>query len=186
MDCRWDDGAYDVMRGEETQVLGTGVSDGLLCLPGTHSKWIEVRGGRITRFATFVTGELYAAMSQSFIGRLAEAPDNPAGALAGARAAGLQGGLGRSLFQARSQVLGGGLLPNEVRPFLSGLIVENEIRGALDLFGQAAHVTLLASEPQASVYQQALANAGLGVTLADPGLAFLRGIGRIAAMRPAS
>ena len=77
VDCRWADGSYDVMRGEETQAIGTGVRRGLLSLPGTHGKWIEMVDGRIARFATFVTGELFAAVSTSFVARLAEAPDDP-------------------------------------------------------------------------------------------------------------
>ena len=81
VDCRGADGTYDVMRGEETQAIGIGVRDGLVCLPGTHSKWVEIADGRIDRFATFVTGELYAALTASFVGRLAREPDD---AVAGA------------------------------------------------------------------------------------------------------
>lgn len=42
-------GRPDVMRGEETIVLGLAAeSDAIVCLPGTHSKWVSVEGGRIT------------------------------------------------------------------------------------------------------------------------------------------
>ncbi len=60
--------APDVIRGEETLILGAqlkGQGDGLYCLPGTHSKWIEVNAGAVTRFNTVMTGELFALLSTS-------------------------------------------------------------------------------------------------------------------------
>ena len=175
---------YDVMRGEETQALGLGLDHGLLCLPGTHSKWIELADGNIQRFATFITGELYAAMSSSFIARLAEAPEslNPAAEM-GAATAQLGGGLGRGLFQARSLVLGGDLPPAGVKPFLSALLVADEIEGARKLFPGHAHVHLVATEPQASIYASLLAARHIKVSQSDPQAAFLAGLGRVFAGR---
>ena len=183
VDIRWPDGAYDVMRGEEVQALGAGVEDGLVCLPGTHSKWVEMAGGRIERFSTFITGELYAAMCQSFIGRLSEEPGDPAtGVEAGARMATLEGGLGRLLFQARTQVLGGDLTGRAVRPFLSSLIVGDEINGAEAVFGAVREVTLVAGPPQRDIYAVAFAQRGIPVTVVDPSAASLNGIARLAAL----
>ena len=186
VDTRWPSGpaggigAYDVMRGEETQALGLGLEHGLLCLPGTHSKWIELADGKIQRFATFITGELYAAMSASFIARLAQAPDSAQpGSATGAAMAHLGGGLGRSLFQVRSLVLGGDLPPAGVRPFLSALLIADEIDGARKLFPGYSHVHLVAAEPQASVYDRLLAGCGLTVAQADPQAAFLAGLMRV-------
>lgn len=180
-DMRWPDGAYDVMRGEEVQAIGSGLSDGLLCLPGTHSKWIEMAGGCILRFATFVTGELYAAMTASFIGRLATEPEAAEeGLRAGAKASTFAGGLGRQLFQARAQVLGGDLSGGAVRPFLSSLIVGQEIAGAESLFGRASRVHLVAASPQREVYEAALMARGVAVTVIDPAVAGLDGVRRIA------
>ncbi len=177
VDCRWADGAYDVMRGEETQALGSGVADGLLALPGTHGKWIEMRGGRINRFATFVTGELFAAVSASFVGRLAEAPhDDAAGAALAAQASRVPGGLTRGLFQARARALAGDLPPRGVQPFLSRLLVEAEVAGALDLFGRPDVVHLVAGEPQRSVYAAALAERGLPVQDHDTPAVTLTGL----------
>ncbi len=182
VDCRWDDGSYDVMRGEEVQALGTGVRDGLLALPGTHGKWIEMRDGRILRFATFVTGELFAAVSASFMGRLAEGPDDvAAGGPLAAEAARSPGGLTRGLFQARSRVLGGGLAPRGVRPFLSRLLIEHEIAGALDLFGRPDLVHLVAGEPQLSLYREALAARGLAARHHDAADVTLAGLTALAA-----
>ena len=62
------EGIPAVIRGEETQALGAlqllGLQDGLLVLPGTHSKWVTVKGGRITDFSTAMTGEFYALLRQ--------------------------------------------------------------------------------------------------------------------------
>jgi 2-dehydro-3-deoxygalactonokinase len=177
VDVRWPDGAYDVMRGEEVQAFGAGVSDGLVCLPGTHSKWIEMAGGRILRFASFITGELYAAMTASFVGRLASEPEEPAeGLKAGATAATFAGGLSRLLFQARAQVLGGDLSGGAVRPFLSSLIVGQEIVGAASLFGSPRMVHLVAASPQREVYEAALNQRGIAVTVVDPARATLQGM----------
>ncbi len=55
-------GAPDVMRGEETQLLGLvadGVRSGLVCMPGTHSKWVTLGGGKVEGFSTYMTGELF-------------------------------------------------------------------------------------------------------------------------------
>lgn len=181
VDIRWPDGAYDVMRGEEVQAFGTGLDDGIVCLPGTHSKWVEMAHGRIVRFATFITGELYAAMCQSFVGRLAEEPAHPeVGVAAGARIAALPGGLGRLLFQARTQVIGGGLTGGAVRPFLSSLIVGEELNGALALFGAMRAVCLVAAPPQRDIYAAALAGRGIAFSVVDPAEASLRGIARLA------
>lgn len=182
VDCRGEDGSYDVMRGEETQAIGTGLRDGLVCLPGTHSKWVEMRDGFITRLTTFITGELYAALTQSFVGRLAEAPDDQAGgAAAAAGLAGSPGGLTRTVFQARTRVLGGMLSPQAVRPFLSTLLIETEVQGARDLFGGAGAVHLVAGPPQVDAYAAALARAGFAVEIYDPETATVAGLVRLAA-----
>ena len=179
-DIRWPDGSYDVMRGEETQVLGLGPGSGLVCLPGTHSKWVEIAGGRIMRFATFVTGELYAAVTASFIARLAETPETlQPGAAMGAQAAGMAGGLSRALFQARTRVLAGDLPGAGVKPFLSALLIADEVASARKLFGGAGQVHLVAGEPQAGIYAAAIRAHKCEVAMRDPQEAFLAGLGRV-------
>ena len=77
--CAFDrDGAPDVMRGEETQILGalaaTERTEGIFVLPGTHSKWARVEAGRIMSFSTYMTGEVFAALKDhTILGRLMEA-----------------------------------------------------------------------------------------------------------------
>src|SRR5690606_37400268 len=55
----------DVMRGEETQIAGFTArhGDGIVCLPGTHSKWAIVENGKIARFRTAMTGEMFALLA---------------------------------------------------------------------------------------------------------------------------
>ena len=57
----------DVMRGEETQIAGFFFEnqgfDGVLCLPGTHSKWVQISAGEIVSFRTFMTGEIFALLA---------------------------------------------------------------------------------------------------------------------------
>src|SRR5262249_45633458 len=59
----------DVMRGEETQLLGVTEPDfsGLVCIPGTHSKWVRIETGSVVEFATYMTGELFAALSKNSV-----------------------------------------------------------------------------------------------------------------------
>ena len=63
--------APDVMRGEETQLLGAlgmdAAGEAIVCMPGTHSKWVRTNGGTVERFATFMTGELFDAVSRHTI-----------------------------------------------------------------------------------------------------------------------
>ena len=184
VDVRAADGAYDVMRGEETLAFGAGVQDGFVCLPGTHSKWVAMEAGRIAGFATFVTGEAYGALAGSFVGRLAEEPDDSvAGDLAGGKASRLKGGLLRRAFQARAGALGGDIDGHAVRPMLSRLLVEAEIEGARDLFDAVKRVVLVAGPPLREVYARVLEAAGVAVETVDPDGAFLAGIARVAAAR---
>lgn len=180
VDFHAEDATYDVMRGEETKCFGAGVSDGILCLPGTHCKWVEMRAGRIIRFATFATGEVYGAMANSFLGRLAEDPGDDTGAPRGLAAAALEGGVLRALFQARAQVLSGAMRGGQVRPFISGLLVGAEISGALAMFGAPARVHLIAGPPQSGLYPKALGARGAAAALIDPEAAFLSGLRALA------
>ncbi|MBV1702221.1 MAG: 2-dehydro-3-deoxygalactonokinase [Hyphomicrobiales bacterium] len=182
VDMRRDDGFYDVMRGEETLAFGAGLDSGLFCLPGTHSKWIVMRDGKITDFATFITGELYAAMRESFIGKLAREParTQPGGQL-GQGAAARAGGLARALFQARARVLAGDMDGDGVQPFLSALLIADEIAQARQMFAVAGTVHLIASQPLADIYADAFAVHGIPCALIAPEPAFLGGTLRIIA-----
>ena len=121
-------GAVDVMRGEETLCLGAGITDGLICLPGTHPKWVAMKAGRIERFATYFTGEMYALLRHhSMVGRPATEPEDPAGFDRGLDAAERNGGLsGRRvgllhlIFGARAAAVTGRLPPRAAGPVYLG------------------------------------------------------------------
>ena len=71
----------DVMRGEETQLLGMidPAFSGLVCIPGTHSKWVKIEAGAIVEFSTYMTGELFSVISQhSILAYAVEAGGQPA------------------------------------------------------------------------------------------------------------
>lgn len=181
----WDDGAFDVMRGEETLIVGLGLTDGIACLPGTHSKWAELRGGRIARFASFMTGEVYGLLRQhSILARLAEEPgagDAAEGSRRGFAAAGRPAGLLNAAFAARTEVLGGRMKGGAVGPYLSALLVGQEIAGAQARFGRPETIHLVADGALAESYGAAFTAAGLAVSLVSPEDAFIAGIKRLAA-----
>ncbi|HSW08417.1 2-dehydro-3-deoxygalactonokinase [Aquabacterium sp.] len=135
-------GVPDVMRGEETQVAGLLVQQpglaeqALLVLPGTHSKWVSVRGGRIESFATRMTGELFALLrSHSVLGRLIEPTDEFCGEAfdQGVHLGKQDQGadlMGR-LFSVRTLGLFEELPRTALADYLSGLLIGSEIAAAL-------------------------------------------------------
>ena len=136
-------GLPDLMRGEETQVFGLLAESGdaplLIGLPGTHSKWVEVRSGRITAFHTFMTGELYAALlAHTILGKTLVASDGFDAAafdrgLGISRSAEGGGGLLSTLFSSRSLVLTGELAAAGQADYLSGLLIGYELLAMLKL-----------------------------------------------------
>jgi len=135
--CRDVDGVPDVMRGEETQVLGIlseqRAERSVIVLPGTHSKWAIAGASGIERFSTFMTGELYAILrQQSILGRLAaEGSDNAALDQGVRRSLRRSAALSHDLFSARTLVLAGELAAQGVSDYLSGLLLGAEIASAL-------------------------------------------------------
>jgi 2-dehydro-3-deoxygalactonokinase len=144
----------DVMRGEEIQVFGTvGASeDALVVLPGTHSKWVNVSGGAISRFSTFLTGEIFALLKQhSIIGRLipagAAVPNEAAfraGVITGF--AGRPGGFLNDIFTARAGALLAEFPPAEIAERLSGIVIGHEIRAGLASAGSTKQKPRLVGE----------------------------------------
>lgn len=186
--CEPAPGAADVMRGEETLALGSGVESGIVCSPGTHPKWIEMKAGRIERFATSMTGEMYALLREhSMIGRPATEPEDPEGFTLGLEAAdrnsGRDGaarvGLLHLLFGARAAVVSHRMRTGLLAPYLSGLLTGDEINGALAQFGHPASVTILADKPRAALYGEALARHGIASSVRAPKEALLAGLARI-------
>ena len=171
----------DVMRGEETQIVGSGISDGIVCLPGTHSKWAVVEGGRIVRFATFMTGEVFAVMRRnSILGRLmTEAPHDAAAFARGLVRAQAPGGLLHQLFTVRTAGLLEGLERDAGASFLSGVLVGQEVAAAKAHFSPAS-VTVIGSNPLAQHYAIALNVAGVTANAMSGEDAAARGLHAIA------
>lgn len=170
-----DQGLPDVMRGEETEIIGhladTGADGGLFILPGTHSKWARVKGGKITSFDTCMTGEVFAILRQhSILGRLAvDGPASPDAFLRGVDAGMAQGALLTRAFSARSLVLMGRLDGGEVADYLSGLLIGDEV--AAGLSGRSDPVTIIGRGDLAERYRVALTHAGAQAVIAAPGMA---------------
>jgi 2-dehydro-3-deoxygalactonokinase len=179
------DTAADVMRGEETQILGIGVGDAVVVLPGTHSKWATVRRGRIETFRTFMTGEIFGLLTrQSVLRLLCEPPQDDAAARAafatGLAAASADGGILNRAFHARTGVLAGRMSPQDVEPYVSGLLIGSEIAEAKRLVPSDLPIVLVAAGVVAANYRTGLEAAGDRVTLVDPERAFVDGLLRIA------
>ncbi|WP_028100645.1 2-dehydro-3-deoxygalactonokinase [Pseudoduganella violaceinigra] len=161
----YDDGVLppDLMRGEETQVAGAlqlqpGLSDAsCIILPGTHSKWAQVKYGRLVRFATHMTGELFAVLrAHSVLGRLMKDSAQFAehAFIAGVDAARDNGHLGfvHQIFAARSLGVTGRAPAADLADYLSGLLLGHELRAGLAWRESAG----LAQAPWALVGSQSL------------------------------
>ena len=181
-----DASAPDVMRGEETQLLGAaadlGDGDHLVCMPGTHSKWVRLSGGRVEGFSTFMTGELFDAVAKNTILSHAIAE---AGAVSGGNAA-FRAAVKRmvenpalatsQLFSVRAGSLISGLSPDDARARLSGTLIGLEIAGALSLVAQGTPVALVVSGGLGALYKEALAAAGLSPSIIDADNAVRNGL----------
>ncbi len=174
--------APDVMRGEETQLLGAfdgKTGDVLVCMPGTHSKWVEMSAGKVTGFTTHLTGELFSVISRDTILSHAVAGstfDETAFAQAAARALEDPGGLTAALFSIRAGQLLGYRDQSAGRAELSGLLIGTEIATARSAYGGAAQVHLVASGRMATLYDIALVKAGCDVVKIDAGEVTRRGL----------
>lgn len=184
LSCRDESGVPDVMRGEEMQILGAldrlGPGRHTICLPGTHSKWVEVEDERIVGLATHMTGEAFAVMkAHSILGRMMK--DGPADAAAfgdGVRRSGEAGGLLHHLFGVRALTLFGELPDAASASYLSGLLIGHEIRAARP---RAGRVHLLGTARLGEIYGRALAALGVESSTLDPD-AVTTGLFRLAAM----
>lgn len=170
--CRDRHGVPEVMRGEETQLLGAvaGAAEATACLPGSHSKWARLAGGRVLGFTTHLTGEAFAALSAHTILARMMAPDAPHSPVAFARGvarARQGGGLLHHLFGLRAAALFGELTESEAASFLSGLLIGHEVADALEE-GVAPPVVLIGTAALAARYGAALDAFGVPHRTADP------------------
>jgi 2-dehydro-3-deoxygalactonokinase len=152
----------DVMRGEETELIGIFAdaarrplaADSLVVLPGTHSKHVRLRAGRIVDFTTHLTGELFGLLCQTSTLEIpADAVFDPTAFVAGVQASKAQG-LSAALFQTRARTVLGILPGKSSRAFLSGALIGAEIATLAGT--DARHIVLAAGDQLASQYALAL------------------------------
>ena len=152
----------DIMRGEETQIAGfinkNQDFNGVVCLPGTHSKWVNINEGQITSFKTFMTGELFGVITnhtlirhstsikgwiqESFEDGIHEGFNNP-------------GLIASNLFSLRAESIVNNLGRDQARSTLSGLLLGVELNGA-QIYWKNNDVTLIGSELLSNNYNQGL------------------------------
>lgn len=179
-------GQADVMRGEETQLLGAvalGRADGWFLLPGTHSKWVHLRAGAMVDFTTFMTGELFALLGSQ--GTLAAAAGSAHEHHAEAFASGLDAepaaALSNALFVCRARVVSGLMPAGHARSYLSGLLIGAEWHDLRRRCGGhlPQEVTLIGAPGLAARYADAARRFGVSLHLLDPRAAFLAALAHL-------
>lgn len=182
--------APDVMRGEETQLLGAlgldAVGEALVCMPGTHSKWVRVQDGTVAHFSTFMTGELFSVVSRETILSLAVAGADDAEDVASFKAAvkaafEAPAFAANLLFGARSRQLLFGGTPAAARETLSGTLIGVELAAGLSGTVPKAGITLIASGRLAALYHLAFDALKVDVNPIDADVAVRRGLSMAAA-----
>lgn len=156
----------DVMRGEETQIAGALALnpgfDGVICLPGTHSKWAHISADEVVSFQTFMTGELFALLSTQSVLRHGMAGggwDDAAFDEALSDALARPERIGAKLFALRAEGLIAGLTAAAARARLSGLLIGIELAAAKP-FWLGQNVAIVGSESLAQSYARALSAQG--------------------------
>lgn len=172
----------DVMRGEETQIAGflslNPQWDGVICMPGTHTKWVHLSAGEVVSFQTYMTGEMFALLSEASVLRHSIRPGTwDDGAFRNA----LDDSLSRpertatKLFALRAGDLLNLTDPDTTRATLSGYLIGLEIAAARTYWlGQ--NLAILGMNHQAQAYQTALSAQGVPATMVDTERATLAGL----------
>ena len=157
----------DVIRGEEIQAIAASTSNEnlLIVAPGTHSKWIQIKDGRIVWFTTFMTGDVHAAvLNHTVISQLHifNSVVSPKVFALGVKTGYSQNAnLTHVIFGARTRVLFKDLEPKDVSGYLSGLLIGAEISGALSALGTSfPKISLIGSEHLCALYRKAFELCG--------------------------
>jgi 2-dehydro-3-deoxygalactonokinase len=178
-----DSGTPEVMRGEETQIVGvlSDLGDGIACLPGSHSKWAHVGSGKIAAYRTYLSGEAFCALrGGTILGRMMrDGPTDEAAFDRGVARAGDPGHLLHHLFGVRALGLFGQLTETESASYLSGLLIGHEVRAARP---DGVNVHLIGAAPLCALYARAIVAYGGTPALQDEDAAArgLAAIGRSA------
>ena len=174
-------GNYDVMRGEEVQVFGILEQEpaaSLICLPGSHSKWVKIEAGQIKSFSTWMTGELFKSLSENtiFTTQIDSKTWNKEAFVQGVEFAREHNDLGSSLFKLRTEYLFERSDKEHFHSYLSGFLIGSEIREAI---GVAKEVSLCGSDTLMNSYALALEVFGAESKQFPSDTATIRGIEKI-------
>jgi 2-dehydro-3-deoxygalactonokinase len=172
----------DVMRGEETQIAGylskNPDFDGIICLPGTHTKWVHISAGEIVSFKTFMTGEIFLSLSErsilrssvqsndfdptSFLEAFENIYANPAL-------------LSAKLFGLRAADLLENTSTKTLKSMLSGYLIGSELAGAKSYWlGQ--NIVMIGNNDLCVLYEKALKKLGLNTTIENTQNVTLNGL----------
>jgi 2-dehydro-3-deoxygalactonokinase len=189
LSCRTADGIPDVMRGEETQIFGLDLpAEATLCMPGTHSKHVQVRDGRIAGFATAMTGEVFSLLKSHGLiaAMLAPADSKPeeldtAAFETGLTLSGQPGGLLHHIFSVRTRRLFNELSAEAAAHYLSGILIGHELRAT----AWTGQVVIVGTGVLAMRYRKAFAFLGIDADAApeDAAATGLYRLGQLAARR---
>ena len=156
-------GKKDVMRGEEVQVFGVLAKFPhveKICLPGTHSKWVDTKGASINSFSTWMTGDLFNSLSQHtiFKEQISSQGFHKNAFLKGVESAQKAGPLLNSIFHLRTEYLFGIISSEEFHSYLSGFLIGSEIK---DAAGNSEEVIVCGSGGMVELYSLALNHFGI-------------------------
>ncbi|MCG2586796.1 2-dehydro-3-deoxygalactonokinase [Massilia sp. TS11] len=171
-------GSIDVMRGEETQLLGLQLReacDGWVILPGTHSKWVYLEGGYLGRWSTFMTGEWFSLFGQygTLAALMAAGADDAASFADGLAMARKREPLSHALFTVRAAVVSQSLPAASARDLISGLLIGAEFCAMEDSDLPPGTLRLLGSPALTARYAEAAQAFGLQVASADAQACYL-------------
>ena len=178
------DGGVDILRGEETELFGLaalqGVSDGVVALPGTHTKWVRIRQGKAVDFLTSMSGEIFDRLTaQGLLASVVEgeALDGEAFRRAARQAAERKLGLGSLLFGIRAKVIREELPRADAASALRGLLIGSDIADALATFPALGDATipLIGNGPLSRLYAAALSSMNVATVLIEADRASVAG-----------
>ena len=175
-------GIHDIMRGEETQIVGgfknKWTNECVLCLPGTHSKWVILKDGVVTNFQTSMTGEVIDVLAgNSILSRLME--DHNIG-LNESFAKGINrsieiGGLLHHLFAVRSQGFIGKVPKRDLKTYLAGILIGHEIKGMMEIYPKLDSITIIGGAKVLKIYEKAFDIFSVDTQLLDGDIAAIQG-----------
>ena len=167
-----EEGIPDVMRGEEIQILGSSSTvdqkEQLICLPGSHSKWVRVSCGNVIAFSTYMTGETYEAVRKNTILSKTLEPDawSEEAFMSGVQYSKTNKNILSQLFHVRTQILFHELSTDESTSFISGLLIGHELKSALQN-SHGLEIHLIGDMALTKIYGDAISEFGSTVIQLD-------------------